>query len=50
MSLTKIRKDLYEIPFEIMQLEKEIEEELKSIILKRKRLKYLYQKLKMNKK
>jgi len=46
-SLTKRRPegvtdgDFYDIPFEIMQLEKDIEEELDAIIKKRERLKYL---------
>lgn len=33
--------DFYDIPFEIMQLEKDIEEALHDIIKKRERLKYL---------
>ena len=40
-SLTKRREDFYDIPFEIMQLEKDIEEALHDIIKKRERLKYL---------
>ena len=41
ISLTKIRKDLYKIPFEIMQLEKDIDDYLNIVKNKRKRLEYL---------
>ena len=40
-SLTKRREDFYDIPFEIMQLEKDIEEDLETIKGRRERLKYL---------